>query len=180
MLTKFVKWYDPRISKRLKLLKLLKYLERMFPLETCTYFSSIEIKVVTMIQKSLSIEEENSDRMLGKRNFNNPIAQLESNMKLEKYDQLRKQRTAKVWWHDKKLERSEFNMKRSANYTAIELQYFERCKEEKLSKERGSESLGQLISTETPLDTELLKNKGFFVDFLGYVIAMQIRQSTRN
>lgn len=71
-------------------------------------------------------------------------------------------------------------MKRSTNYTAIELQYFERCKEEKLSKERGNENFGQLISTETPLDIDLLKSRVFFIDFLGYVIAMQIRHSTRN
>ena len=46
VLQNLIKWYSPDISKRLKFLKLLRYLEKMFQLETCTYFSSIEIKVV--------------------------------------------------------------------------------------------------------------------------------------
>lgn len=69
-------------------------------------------------------------------------------------------------------------MQRSSNFNAVEMHYFEKCKEERLSKERGTENFAQLISTETPMDTDLLKNRVFFVDFLGYVVAMQIRQST--
>ena len=71
-------------------------MERMFQLETCTYFSSIEIKVEGIHQKSLSIEEEPSDRMLGKRVYKNPIVQLDSNLKLAKYDKIRALRTQKV------------------------------------------------------------------------------------
>jgi hypothetical protein len=40
-----VKWQNPMISKRFKLRKLLKYLLKMFPVETCTFFTSVEIKV---------------------------------------------------------------------------------------------------------------------------------------
>ena len=50
VLTKFVKWYNPDLSKRMKFLKILKFMERMFQLETCTYFSSIEIKVAFFIK----------------------------------------------------------------------------------------------------------------------------------
>jgi hypothetical protein len=46
IVTKLVKFFDPKVAKRVKLLKLLKYMERMFQLETWTYFSSIEIKVI--------------------------------------------------------------------------------------------------------------------------------------
>ncbi len=40
-----IKWQNPMISKRFKLRKLLKYLLKLFPVETCTFFSSVEIKV---------------------------------------------------------------------------------------------------------------------------------------
>lgn len=76
----------------------------------------------------------------------------------------------------KKLERSAFNIERTAHFTLYQLQYFERCKEERLCKDRVGDPFIALLSTETPLDLEAVSNRGFFVDFLGYLVAMQIRQ----
>ncbi len=45
VLTKVVKLFNPDLQKKVKFFKLLKVLRRVFELETCTYFSSIEIKV---------------------------------------------------------------------------------------------------------------------------------------
>ena len=45
VLSTVIKWHNPMISKRFKLRKLLKYLLKMFPVETCTYFSTNETKV---------------------------------------------------------------------------------------------------------------------------------------
>jgi precorrin isomerase len=43
-----LKWQNPVISKKVKFKKLLCYLERVFPVETTVYFSSIEIKVSSL------------------------------------------------------------------------------------------------------------------------------------
>ena len=48
VLTKAMKYYSPDLTKRVKFLKILKFLENVFQLETCTYFSSIEIKVIRL------------------------------------------------------------------------------------------------------------------------------------
>ena len=45
VMSEVVKWQNPMISKRFKLRKLLKYLLKIFPVETCTFFNSVEIKV---------------------------------------------------------------------------------------------------------------------------------------
>lgn len=45
-MTELIRWYDPRVRKKVKLLKILKYFEKLLPMETCTYFGSIEIKVL--------------------------------------------------------------------------------------------------------------------------------------
>jgi hypothetical protein len=58
----------------------------------------------------------------------------------------------------------------------LELHYFEKCKEERLFKDRAGDSFVSLVTIETPLDVELLSNRSFFLDFLAYVVAIQIRQ----
>lgn len=98
VLSKAVKYYSDHLSSRNKFFKFLKYFEKQFPLETCTYFSSMEIK------KSLGIEEgngpegeERKEKMIRKRlHLRNPVAQMESNLRLEKYDKIRQLRTQKV------------------------------------------------------------------------------------
>jgi hypothetical protein len=45
ILLKIVKYQNPVLKKNLKFQKMLKYLDRVFRVETCTYFSSIELKV---------------------------------------------------------------------------------------------------------------------------------------
>lgn len=45
ILTKIVKSQNPMINKKIKAKKMLKFLERVFPVQTCTYFTSVEIKV---------------------------------------------------------------------------------------------------------------------------------------
>ena len=76
----------------------------------------------------------------------------------------------------KKLERSAFNIQRASNFSSHEMHYFEKCKEERLCKDRPLDPFISLIVKETPLDLDLLSNRGFFIDFLAYVVAMQIRQ----
>lgn len=104
VLGKVIKYYSPDISGRQKFLKLLKYFEKQFPLETCTYFSSMEIK------KSLGIEEgpppedgertgklPPAERMLRKRvHTKNPVLAMENNLRLEKYDKIRYLRSQRV------------------------------------------------------------------------------------
>lgn len=74
------------------------------------------------------------------------------------------------------MERSAFNIERTANFTSMELHYFERCKEERLSKDRSGDAFVQLVTKTTPLDLELLSNRTFFIGFLSYIIAIQLRQ----
>lgn len=114
--------------------------------------------------------------MLGKRVYKNPIVQLDSNLKLAKYDKIRALRTQKVVNPNKKLERSAFNMERTANFNAFELHFFEKCKEERLCKDRSADLFINLLTQETPLDVELMTNRGFFLDFLAYILGIQIRQ----
>lgn len=114
--------------------------------------------------------------MLGKRSYKNPIAQLDSNLKLAKYDKVRSLRMQKVLSSNQKLERSGFNMERTAHFNMLDLHYFEKCKEERLCKDRAGDSFINLVANETPLDIEMLSNRGFFIDFLAYLVAMQIRQ----
>jgi hypothetical protein len=45
ILKSVVKYQNPVLKKNLKFKKMLKYLDRAFRVETCTYFSSIELKV---------------------------------------------------------------------------------------------------------------------------------------
>ena len=59
VLTKIVKFFNPDLQKKVKFFKLLKVLRRVFELETCTYFSSIEIKVnSSYLEKPQSRREE--------------------------------------------------------------------------------------------------------------------------
>ena len=114
--------------------------------------------------------------MLGKRTYKNPIAQLDSNLKLAKYDKVRSMRMQKVPSTNQKMERSGFNIERAAHFNMLDLHYFEKCKEERLCKDRVGDSFINLVANETPLDIEMLSNRGFFIDFLAYLVAMQIRQ----
>lgn len=95
-MTELIRWYDPRVRKKVKLLKILKYFEKLLPMETCTYFGSIEIKVLLTDQKNLSIEETAQQATLGKRIYENPIHQMDRNIKLIKYDKVRKLKALKV------------------------------------------------------------------------------------
>ena len=45
VLKEVIRWQNPVISKKVKFKKMLKYLERVFSVETTIYFSSMEIKV---------------------------------------------------------------------------------------------------------------------------------------
>jgi hypothetical protein len=45
ILKNVIKYQNPVLKKNLKFKKMLKYLDRVFRVETCTYFSSIELKV---------------------------------------------------------------------------------------------------------------------------------------
>lgn len=75
------------------------------------------------------------------------------------------------------MERSAFNMTRTSNFNAIEMQFFERCKEERLTRERG-DAFEQLLISSSPLDTNQLSNKQFFIGFIGYIIMCQLRLIT--
>lgn len=53
ILTKVIKYQNPLISKKIKAKKMLKYLEKMFPIQACTYFTSVEIKVKFFFNKNI-------------------------------------------------------------------------------------------------------------------------------
>lgn len=73
------------------------------------------------------------------------------------------------------MERSLFNMSRNATFSSDELKYFERCKEERLSRDKGGEYFESIVSSSCPLSCDQLSNKPFFLGFLGYIVACQIR-----
>lgn len=58
------------------------------------------------------------------------------------------------------------------------MQHFERCKEERLCKDKSGDAFAALVSSETSLEPEMIVSKAFFLDFLSYVVAMQIRYTT--
>lgn len=114
MMAKVACIYNQNLSKRVKFSKILKYLEKLFPLETCTYFSSVEMKKSLNIdentqQPSNTLQETNNTQKevtapvssapqppLKKRLYKNPVSQLESNLRLKKYDSVKKMRVQKV------------------------------------------------------------------------------------
>lgn len=55
------------------------------------------------------------------------------------------------------------------------MKYFERCKEERLCKDRVGEVFAQLVTLETSFEPDMIIKKTFFLDFLSYIVAMQLR-----
>ena len=49
------------------------------------------------------------------------------------------------------MERSLFNMSRNENFNSDELKFFERCKEERLNRDKGGEYFESIISGCCPL-----------------------------
>lgn len=67
ILQNVVKYQNPVLKKNLKFQKMLKYLDRVFRVETCTYFSSIELKVSSFTNKLSLILTRNICRVQAPR-----------------------------------------------------------------------------------------------------------------
>lgn len=94
-----LKWHRTEVPKRIRLAKLLKYLEQMFPIETCTYFWARELHKTVGIESKDTQEEQTNPkkkRAEQKKMFNNPVTQLENSLKLSRWDRVRRLRTLRV------------------------------------------------------------------------------------
>jgi hypothetical protein len=95
----FLKWHRNEIPKRVRLAKLLKYLEQMFPIETCTYFWARELHKTVGIESKDTQEEPTTAKKKKaeqRKLFHNPVTQLENSLKLSRWDKVRRQRTLRV------------------------------------------------------------------------------------
>lgn len=84
VMTEVVKWQNPMISKRFKLRKLLKYLLKVFPVETCTFFNSVELKKTLREGRRMKKRRQKTETTQG-----NPILEIEKEVKDPKYDKYR-------------------------------------------------------------------------------------------
>ena len=168
---KVLKFHSLTLSKRVKFDKLLKYIEKMYRVETCVFFSSIEMK------KSLRIEEDNREdgsntKSTRKRIYKNPILRMENNMKLAKYDKIRRIRM------HKKQERSKFNLERTKEFSAESMQFFEKCKEERFFRDSSKTSIEyfqNFLQANTSLDWDHVHNKLFAFGLVGYILSCSIK-----
>lgn len=176
-----LKWHRTEIPKRVRLSKFLKYLEQMFPIETCTYFWARELhKTVGIESKDTQDEQPVSAKKRKaeqKRLFHNPVSQLENSLKLSRWDKVRRLRTLRVsLFLTKKQQRSHFNVLRTQEFSSDELEYFERCKEERLARDgRRKDAFCQFIESNSSLTLDSVGQKQLLVGFLGYVFGAQLK-----